>query len=223
MTLYFKLYESYKDDVLNVIDPERKFGIFDLNKVYRVDTVTNKIQLVSDKETVPEDRVFELYAYGVVERFINIFKGTELARFNDGKPQLSYIDFSLWFELPWDNVDPALKRLMDLASSLCFVEEKTPQHDNALKMLQRYALRYDPNGWDHMVKVLEYGAEKYERNNWRRSGDKCKIIDSLLRHLKYMVKDEYIDDDSGLPHIGHVLCNIMFYTYQLVNEGEPEG
>ncbi len=221
MKLYFKLHEGYADEVLKMVDPNNDINIYDYDYVYEVDTTTGKVKMADS--AVPMDRIFELKSPDIIERFKKIFEGKELARFNDGKPQLSYVDFSLWFELPWDDVDPELKRLMNLASNLCFLEEKTPQHDNALKMLQRYALRYDPNGWDHMVKVLEYGAEKYERNNWRKPGDKCKIIDSLLRHLKCMARDEYTDADSGLPHIGHVLCNVMFYTYQLVNEGEPEG
>ena len=73
--------------------------------------------------------------------------------------------------------------------------------------------------FDSMADVLEYGAQKYERNNWRKlSPNKLAAADSLYRHVASILNGELIDEDSKLPHIGHIMCNIMFLTYHLTNE-----
>ena len=43
--------------------------------------------------------------------------------------------------------------------------------------------------------------------------DKKKLIDSMLRHLTALADGEEIDQESGVPHIGLLMCNSMFYSY----------
>jgi len=70
-----------------------------------------------------------------------------------------------------------------------------------------------------MAEVLAYGAKKYARNNWRKPiKDVCQIVDSLLRHIAALMSGEIKDPESGLLHIGHIMCNIMFLTYHYENE-----
>lgn len=68
-----------------------------------------------------------------------------------------------------------------------------------------------------MVRVLMFGAKKYAPDNWKRGMNKKRILESLLRHLTAMLDGEEYDSESGLPHIGHVMCNAMFYGYYLLN------
>jgi hypothetical protein len=85
------------------------------------------------------------------------------------------------------------------------------------------ALRYnkDKRRWslvhyksiEPMVEVLEFGARKYSDNNWMKGLDKKEILESLQRHLAAMMDGETHDPESGLPHIGHLMCNAMFYSY----------
>jgi hypothetical protein len=63
------------------------------------------------------------------------------------------------------------------------------------------------------VRVLEFGALKYERENWKKEMELNKILDSAQRHLASMIDGEQIDQESGLEHAGHVICNMMFYIY----------
>ena len=60
------------------------------------------------------------------------------------------------------------------------------------------------------ARVLEYGATKYEKNNWRQGFPVSGLLDSLLRHISELQKGNKVDDESGLSHIGHIQANAMF-------------
>lgn len=60
------------------------------------------------------------------------------------------------------------------------------------------------------VRVLEFGAEKYARDNWRKGMPISELLDSMLRHVAALERGEWIDPESKLSHIGHIQCNAMF-------------
>ncbi len=60
-----------------------------------------------------------------------------------------------------------------------------------------------------LVRVMEFGAIKYARDNWKKGLDPQEIQDSLLRHLMAYNNGEVLDPESGLPHIDHVQFNAM--------------
>jgi hypothetical protein len=85
------------------------------------------------------------------------------------------------------------------------------------------ALRYNTNKrkWslvhfrslEPLVKALEFGANKYEPDNWKKGLDKKEILDSLQRHLAALIDGESLDNESGIKHVGHIMANCMFYEY----------
>lgn len=68
-----------------------------------------------------------------------------------------------------------------------------------------------------LSRVLEYGQNKYGRNNWRNGAPATEQIASLLRHLQPIMevlntdgKEGHLNDaESGLPHVDHMLFNVI--------------
>lgn len=71
-----------------------------------------------------------------------------------------------------------------------------------------------------MIEVLEFGAKKYEPFNWQKGLDPKEVLESLQRHIARLFDGEEIDQESGIHHIGHVMCNAMFYSYMVNNQKE---
>jgi hypothetical protein len=66
---------------------------------------------------------------------------------------------------------------------------------------------------EEMVECLEFGAEKYGDWNWKKGLPTTEICESLLRHTFSYLNGEDKDSESGISHIGHILCNAMFLNY----------
>lgn len=64
-----------------------------------------------------------------------------------------------------------------------------------------------------LVQVLMFGAEKYDDHNWKKGLNQIEILESMQRHLVQLMSGEINDSESKLPHIGHILCNAMFFHY----------
>lgn len=71
----------------------------------------------------------------------------------------------------------------------------------------------DFKSFEDMVKVLEFGAEKYAPDNWMKGLPVTEIAESLMRHLFAFLNGEDNDPESKLSHIGHMQCNLMFMAY----------
>jgi len=71
-----------------------------------------------------------------------------------------------------------------------------------------------------VVDVLEYGARKYEEENWRKVPDSRKrYYDASMRHINDWWMGETHDPESGLHHLAHAMCCLVFLlTVEL--EGE---
>ena len=67
-----------------------------------------------------------------------------------------------------------------------------------------------------MVKVLEFGTLKYSADNWKKGLSWRETSESLLRHLMAFMRGEDNDPESGLGHVGHILCNGMFLSYMVL-------
>lgn len=60
--------------------------------------------------------------------------------------------------------------------------------------------------------VLDFGAEKYGENNWRKGIHIDKLLDAIERHTMAMKGGEVVDRETGLPHAAHIMTEAMFIT-----------
>jgi Domain of unknown function (DUF5664) len=73
------------------------------------------------------------------------------------------------------------------------------------------------------AEVLGYGARNYAPNNWRLGMSWEDTYGSLQRHLMAWHDGEDADPASGLPHLAHALCQLMFLTeFSLTSTGEDD-
>ena len=68
-----------------------------------------------------------------------------------------------------------------------------------------------PYALEEVVKVLTFGAQKYERDNWQKVPDsKRRYFDALQRHAWAWKQGEQLDPESGIHHLAHAMCCLMF-------------
>ena len=62
-----------------------------------------------------------------------------------------------------------------------------------------------------IARVREYGNKKYgDPDNWK-GVEKERYRDAAFRHfLAYLDDPTGVDEESGLPHLSHLACNIAF-------------
>ena len=75
-------------------------------------------------------------------------------------------------------------------------------------------LRYDllpMHAIDEIVGVLTFGAKKYAPDNWRHVEDAEKrYYAAAMRHLSAWCQGEVEDEESGLSHLAHAACCLVF-------------
>lgn len=124
------------------------------------------------------------------------------ARFNAGKPPLDLLPLSIlcdyfdWYE---DKDEEAVAVLKCLATWQRFGDTDT--------LIRALIIMEEPI--ETAAHVFQYGAKKYAAWNWAKGMAWSIPLGCAARHLNCMIHGEVNDPESGLPHAGHVSCNIM--------------
>lgn len=73
---------------------------------------------------------------------------------------------------------------------------------------------------EEINKVLEFGANKYAAHNWQQGEGfrYTRVLNSLLRHVFSYMRGEDLDPESGLSHMAHAGCNVLFILYYIKNK-----
>ncbi len=73
---------------------------------------------------------------------------------------------------------------------------------------------------EEINKVLDFGAKKYSEDNWAENGGfkYRRIFRSLMRHLTKWFTGEDKDPETGLSHLAHAGCNILFLLHYVINK-----
>lgn len=61
-----------------------------------------------------------------------------------------------------------------------------------------------------IAKVLEFGKNKYGKNNYKSGMLWSRVLDAPLRHIFAFIDKEDNDPESGISHIAHACCSLMF-------------
>lgn len=74
-----------------------------------------------------------------------------------------------------------------------------------------------------VAEVLKFGAIKYNAYNWAEGFNWSRLMDAAYRHLGAFEKGEDLDDESGLSHLLHLACCVMFlYMHQKLKLGKDD-
>ena len=70
-----------------------------------------------------------------------------------------------------------------------------------------------PQYIEGIAEVLKYGASKYAPNNWMRGMSWETVAGGILRHITAFRRGEELDPETGLPHLHHAACGLMFLSW----------
>lgn len=76
---------------------------------------------------------------------------------------------------------------------------------------------------EEINKVLEFGAQKYNEKdkkgpnswNWAKGTGlgRLRVLNAVFRHLFAYARGEKLDPESGLSHLNHAACGLLFMIY----------
>ena len=80
-----------------------------------------------------------------------------------------------------------------------------------------------PKAIVEVAKVLTFGAEKYDAENWRKLDDlQNRYTAGALRHIFAHMDGEQLDPETGLSHMAHALCCLLFKLEIELEDGESK-
>jgi hypothetical protein len=72
-----------------------------------------------------------------------------------------------------------------------------------MNLLSREAL-------EQIALVMDFGKQKYDAHNWRKGFQWSRPLSAAIRHIMAFNDGEDKDPESGLSHLAHAACCIMF-------------
>lgn len=73
-----------------------------------------------------------------------------------------------------------------------------------------------------IAKVLDFGAKKYKRANWAGGIKYSRLLAASMRHLGKYNSGEDIDSETGISHIAHAACNLVFLLWMAKNRPDMD-
>jgi hypothetical protein len=133
------------------------------------------------------------------------------ARYNDGKIRLDLVPAYHWANTFHDASLPELRLAAGFLRDVQHWDRKSPAP----------SFSYSIDDLTQAAKVFEYGSQKYAAWNWAKGMNWSIPIGCALRHMTAIALDEVHDEESGHPHWGHVMCNLIMLEHFM--RRYPEG
>lgn len=67
-----------------------------------------------------------------------------------------------------------------------------------------------PIALNEIARVMGYGAKKYDAHNWRKGLAWSRVYAAVQRHLLAWQSGESEDPETGISHLAHASCGLMF-------------
>jgi hypothetical protein len=141
-------------------------------------------------------------------------KGTG-ARFNDGKPPMELIPLALLAQHFGETQRPVIRALVD------FTKHREPYHLVCAYLSTSEIVGVEIDLLEIEARVFGYGAKKYAAWNWAKGMPWSVPVACIIRHLMAIERGEENDPESGLPHVGHIACNLRMLMHYV--DHYPEG
>ena len=92
------------------------------------------------------------------------------------------------------------------------MNEEFIKHDTGKPMMSLV----EPSFIRGLADVLTFGANKYEKNNWKLADSeegRDRIKDAMLRHIYKYLDGQEFDDETGFSHLYHAAFGLMALSY----------
>jgi hypothetical protein len=66
---------------------------------------------------------------------------------------------------------------------------------------------------EEIAKVLTFGSEKYDDDNWRNGMEWRRMYGAALRHMFAWNRGEDLDPETNTNHLANAACNLLFLIY----------
>lgn len=132
------------------------------------------------------------------------------ARYNGDKVKTEYIPMSVFARMNYDN---------ELSSEMVSLADAISRFEQGENLAVFEALKFIDLG--DICAVFDFGAKKYKAWNWAKGFVWSVPLACIKRHWLAVANGEVIDPESGLPHAGHIGCNLVMLAHFLIHY--PEG
>lgn len=107
-----------------------------------------------------------------------------------------------------------------LAQSL---SEPATRYDEGKTPFADFDTYFDPGFAAEIGRAFEYGARKYGKDNWQKGMSWSRCLNSARRHILHFWRGEKNDRESGIHHLAHAICSLMFlFVYERGNIGKDD-
>lgn len=132
------------------------------------------------------------------------------ARFNDGKVAYDLLPLRVVLDIiKWDGRAHNDGWLVKMVSHLAdWQAGDDAALDRAIEAIMPW-----PSPWldtfADAARVFDYGRKKYAAWNWAKGMPWSIPLGCVIRHALKELDGQELDEESGLPHYGHIQCNLL--------------